>query len=55
MDCGYLRAGLLVGVGALARAVVGEAVLASVGLTAAAAAAAKGSGGWGEVFGWGVG
>ncbi|KAK8188419.1 Arv1-like family-domain-containing protein [Phyllosticta capitalensis] len=31
MDCGYLRAGLLVGVAAAVRAVVGSAVLGSVG------------------------
>ncbi|KAK7562997.1 Arv1-like family-domain-containing protein [Phyllosticta paracitricarpa] len=32
MDCGYLRAGLLVGVGAAVRAVVGRCVLRSVGV-----------------------
>ncbi|GME26257.1 arv1-like protein [Neofusicoccum parvum] len=51
MDCGYLRAGLLVGVGALVRAVVGEVVLASVGLRGRGASAA----GWEELFGWGEG
>ncbi|KAK8207525.1 Arv1-like family-domain-containing protein [Phyllosticta capitalensis] len=44
MDCGYLRAGLLVGVAAAVRAVVGSAVLGSVGFAGA---------GWGD--GWGVG
>ncbi|KAK8223679.1 Arv1-like family-domain-containing protein [Phyllosticta capitalensis] len=55
MDCGYLRAGLLVGVAAAVRAVVGSAVLGSVGF-----AGAWGDGGVGEVVaagwkGWGGG
>ncbi len=32
MDCGYVRAGVLVGVGAAVRAAVGWAVLGAVGL-----------------------
>lgn len=48
MDCGYVRAAVLVGVGAAVRAVVGEVVLASVGLRGIYA------GGGEEVWGWGV-
>jgi lipid intermediate transporter len=48
MDCGYVRAGFLVAVGASVRAVVAGMVLKAVGLA--------GSGGWrGELglAGWG--
>ncbi|OJD29572.1 arv1-like protein [Diplodia corticola] len=58
MDCGYLRAGLLVGIGAAVRAVVGELVLASVGLRGSAAGLGAGdggqAGGWTGLF-WGGG
>ncbi|OMP87217.1 Protein arv1 [Diplodia seriata] len=50
MDCGYLRAGLLVGAGAAVRAVVGELVLASVGLRGSAAGLGAGDGS--QVGGW---
>ncbi|KAF9637065.1 putative protein arv1 protein [Lasiodiplodia theobromae] len=55
MDCGYLRAGLLVGVGAAVRAVVGELVLASVGLRGSAAGLGAGDSqvGWRWLFGGG--
>ncbi|KAF2455194.1 Arv1 protein [Lineolata rhizophorae] len=46
LDCGYARAGLLVGVGAAVRAVVGGVVLGAVGLS---------DGGAGGVEGWGWG
>lgn len=48
MDCGYVRAGFLVAVGASVRAVVAGMVLKAVGLA--------GSGGWREelgLAGWG--
>ncbi|KAH7048498.1 Arv1-like family-domain-containing protein [Macrophomina phaseolina] len=52
MDCGYVRAAVLVGVGAAVRAAVGEVVLASVGLRGIANAASGGGGG--GLWGWGV-